>query len=201
MDNIIFLQGVNLIEIVTQKKFTEQQLKVYKMLLSDITNEQFITGIQELLKTRVYTNIPSPAEIREYALETRDGDLNIRSIEAAEKIKKAISSVGTHQAVTFDDPVIHLVIRSIGGWAKLGTLKIEEFESLMKWEFQKLYKAYSTRKNGEIPLMLEGRNCNDEVKLIGDKGKIKKWQKAYNNMIENKKEDYKSLENKTKIGE
>jgi len=186
MENTVFLQGITLIEVVIQKKFTKEQLQVYKLLLDDIKDEQFINGINNLLRTRVYTNIPSPAEIREYALEKRQNDIEIKIAEGKLKIKKAIGAIGTNKSVIFDDPILHLIIKNLGGWIKLGVMTFDEFENYFKWDFPKIYKAYSSRKNGEIPLVLEGRFNDDKATFVGDKQKALAWQNAYKISLENK---------------
>jgi hypothetical protein len=175
----IFWEGIGMIEIVTNKQFTDNQAKAYKLLLDDIPEDKFVNGINIMLRERVFSNLPMPADIRKYCLETREEDLEIRVFQARNKILKAISSVGTYTTVAFDDPIIHLIIRDFGGWIKLGMKDMEELENLLKWEFPKLYKAYAGRKNSDIPLMLEGRSDDKTVKYIGDKERALKWITVY----------------------
>ena len=175
----IFWEGIGMIEIVTNKQFTDNQAKAYKLLLDDIPEDKFVNGINIMLRERVFSNLPMPADIRKYCLETREEDLEIRVFQARNKILKAISSVGTYTTVAFDDPIIHLIIRDFGGWIKLGMKDMEELENLLKWEFPKLYKAYAGRKNNDIPLMLEGRSDDKTVKYIGDKERALKWITVY----------------------
>lgn len=187
----IFWEGIKTIEAVLGKEFTDDQSRIYSMLLNDIPEENFINGINTMLRERVYSNLPMPADIRKYCLETREEDLDIRVAIARNKIKKAMNNVGTYVTVAFDDPIIHLVIRDFGGWIKLGMKDIEEFENLLKWDFPKLYKAYATRKNVDIPLMLEGKADDKTVKYIGNEEKAKKWILSYQQKVER-------LENKPK---
>lgn len=190
----VFMQGIALIETIVQASkgdkympFTEQQLTVYKTLLDDIPDELFVKGVTELLKTRVYANLPTPAEIREFCLGMKDDQIQVRVLEAQNKIKTALGAVGTYKTVAFDDPVIHLIIRDIGGWIKLGQMNIDDFENFMKWDFPKSYKAYAGRKNTEIPTKFVGVGRDEEnIIFIGDKEKAKRWILAY----ENKQLDY-----------
>ncbi|MGL5716560.1 MAG: hypothetical protein ACRCX2_26335, partial [Paraclostridium sp.] len=78
MQEKIFIQGINLIETAIQKEFSEDQIKLYRMSLDDVEEKQFIDGIVRLLKERVYTNIPAPAEIREYCLELKQTDFDFK---------------------------------------------------------------------------------------------------------------------------
>lgn len=184
-----FMQGIALIETVVEatkgekyKPFTEPQLMVYKTLLDDIPDEMFVQGISNLLKERVYANLPTPAEIREFCLCMKEDQIQVRVLEAQNKIKKAISSVGTYNSVAFDDPLIHLIIRDIGGWVKLGQMNIDDFENFMKWDFPKSYKAYASRKNAEIPTKFVGVGRDEEnIVYIGNEDRAKKWILAYEN--------------------
>ena len=184
MTEEVFLEGIQIIEIVTGKKLSKDQLKIYGGLLGDIPDENFVIGINTMLRERVYSNLPMPADIRKYCLETREEDLDIRVAAARNKIKKAMDSVGTYVTVAFDDPIIHLVIRDFGGWIKLGMTDMEEFENLLKWDLPRLYKAYATRKNADIPLMLEGKADDKTVKYIGNEEKAKRWILSYQQKVE-----------------
>lgn len=176
-----FFEGMEIIKIITGKTLTEPQLKAYKILLDDIQDQDFVAGINNMLRERVYSNFPMPAEIREYCLGTRKEDLDLRVAKAVTKIKKAIGSAGMYTTVAFDDPIIHLVIRDFGGWTKLCEKDLDEFENLLKWDLPKLYKAYASRKNADIPTMLEGKGADKTITYIGDKAKAQKWILAYNN--------------------
>lgn len=182
-----FMQGIALIETIAEatkgdkfRPFTQQQLTVYKTLLDDIPDELFVKGVKELLSSRVYPNLPTPAEIREFCLCMKEDQLQVRVLEAQNKIKKAIGSVGTYNTVAFDDPIIHLIIRDVGGWVKLGQMNIDDFENFMKWDFPKSYKAYAGRKNSEIPTRFIGVGRDEKnIIFIGDKEKAKRWILAY----------------------
>ncbi|MDH6459625.1 hypothetical protein M2102_003287 [Fusobacterium sp. PH5-7] len=193
----IFWEGIKTIEAVLGKEFTDDQSRIYSMLLNDIPEENFINGINTMLRERVYSNLPMPADIRKYCLETREEDLDIRVATARNKIKKAMNSIGTYVTVAFDDPIIHLVIRDFGGWIKLGMTDMEEFENLLKWDLPRLYKAYATRKNADIPLMLEGKADDKTVKYIGNEEKAKRWILSYQQKVErleNKSENQNGVE-------
>lgn len=188
MQDKTFLEGVTIIEVITGKKLSEPQLKAYRILLDDIQDQDFTAGINTMLRERVYSNFPMPAEIREYCLGLRNGDLDLKIARAVTQIKKAIGSAGMYTTVTFDDPIIHLIIRDFGGWVNLCSKSLDDFENLLKWDLPKLYKAYSTRKNTEIPTILLGAGSDKTVKFIGDETKAKKWILAYENkLIENGK--------------
>lgn len=182
MQDKIFIQGISLIETAIQKEFSEDQIKLYRMLLDDVDEKQFIEGVVRLLKERVYTNIPAPAEIREYCLELKQTDFDFKIAEARNKIKNAISSCGSYRNVCFDDPIIHAIIKSFGGWTKICSSDIDEFNDYLKWELPKLYKTYSTRKI-EVDLFLTGIGYSQDKKVeiayIGDKNTVDRWHNKY----------------------
>lgn len=190
MNEAVFTEGIVLIEVITGKNFSEAQLDAYKTLLNDIPDELFVYGINTMLRERVFSNLPMPAEIRKYCLQTREEDLNIRISQAKNKLERAIDSIGTYKTVAFDDPIIHLIIRDLGGWVKLGKMNRDDYEKMLIFEFPKLYKGYATRKNADIPIILEGLAEDKTINYIGDKEKAKKWILSYTEKmgsLENKK--------------
>lgn len=181
MLDMTFLEGIELIQVVTGKKLSEPQSKAYRILLDDIQDQDFVTGINNMLRERVYANFPMPAEIRDYCLGTRKEELDLRVAKAIIQIKKAVGIAGMYTTVAFDDPIIHLVIRDFGGWTKLCEKDLDEFENLLKWDLPKLYKAYACRENTDIPIMLEGKGADKTIRYIGDENKTKRWILAYSN--------------------
>lgn len=184
MTDKVFLEGINIIENICGKTFTPKQADYYRIILDDIPDNKFVAGITDMLKRRVFSNLPMPAEIREYCLGLKEDDMQIKISEAKNKIETAIGSVGTYRTVAFDDPVIHLVINAYGGWIKLGMCPIDDFKNWLKFEFPKLYKSFSSRKNSFIPMFLEGKGEDKTITYIGDKEKALKWTNAYTKHIE-----------------
>lgn len=95
---------------------------------------------------------PKPGNIIKI-LEGGSGD---RGLLAWSKVERAVRQVGPYQSVVFDDPIIHAVIRDMGGWIQLGDCQEREFEFRGK-EFATRYRGYAET----------GRNDNFPAKLIG----------------------------------
>lgn len=196
MNNKEFLRGVEIIETVLQKKIDKKQLEIYYMLLADIPVEKYIVGIKEMLLDRVYTNIPSPAEIKKYCA----GNIEYKIEESKRMIKKAIQNYGAYKTVCFPDPLIHFIIKNnFGSWVKLCRAEIEEFEKFFKWDFPKLYKIYSERKISEVPIFLEGIESStnkqvEKIYYIENEEKCKKWQEILLNKKEIENINLKKLE-------
>ena len=194
MEEKVFRQGVYLIETITGKAFGKNQVEIYRTLLEDIPESKFITGINNMLRERVFSNLPMPAEIREYSLGLKEDEMMVRINRAKLLLNKGISKAGIYNDVVFEDPTIHLCIDSIGGWINFCKKSSKEVEDWLKWDFPKLYRSFSTRKQTTLSLVLEGKGDKDlkEVCYIGDKEKYLKWSSIY---IEHKsKENPKQLE-------
>ena len=184
-----FLQTIKPIEIITSKSFTQEQTEIYFMLLQNIEINKLRGGIIKLCKERKFTNIPTPAEIIEYC-NGKPEEIADKALIASNKLKKAIERFGKYSSVAFDDYIIHAVIKaSVGGWVKICKMESKELNSFLKWDFPKLYKAYSSQTINNLPLYLEGVTehsnytmgikRNENIMSIGDKVVIKKWQEAY----------------------
>ena len=194
MEEKVFRQGIYLIETITGKAFGKNQVEIYRTLLEDIPENKFITGINNMLRERVFSNLPMPAEIREYSLGLKEDEMMVRINRAKLLLNKGISKAGIYNDVVFEDPVIHLCIDSIGGWINFCKKNSKEVEDWLKWDFSKLYRSFSTRKQTTLSLVLEGKGDKDlkEVCYIGNKEKYLKWSSVY---IEHKsKENPKQLE-------
>ena len=194
MEEKVFRQGIYLIETITGKAFGKNQVEIYRTLLEDIPESKFITGINNMLRERVFSNLPMPAEIREYSLGLKEDEMMVRINRAKLLLNKGISKAGIYNDVVFEDPVIHLCIDSIGGWINFCKKNSKEVEDWLKWDFSKLYRSFSTRKQTTLSLVLEGKGDKDlkEICYIGDKEKYLKWSSVY---IEHKsKENPKQLE-------
>ena len=194
MEEKVFRQGIYLIETITGKAFGKNQVEIYRTLLEDIPENKFITGINNMLRERVFSNLPMPAEIREYSLGLKEDEMMVRINRAKLLLNKGISKAGIYNDVVFEDPVIHLCIDSIGGWINFCKKSSKEVEDWLKWDFPKLYRSFSTRKQTTLSLVLEGKGDKalKEICYIGDKEKYLKWSSIY---IEHKsKENPKQLE-------
>lgn len=115
MEEKIFRQGIYLIETITGKAFNKSQVEIYRSLLEDIPENKFILGINNMLRERVFSNLPMPAEIREYSLGLKEDEMMVKVNKARLLLEKGISKAGIYNDVVFEDPIIHLCIDSVGG--------------------------------------------------------------------------------------
>lgn len=88
--------------------------------------------------------LPKPADIvKMFGGRTQD-----RAMQAWSKVDKAVRTVGPHQSVAFDDPVIHRVLQEMGGWIGFGQKSEDDWPFVAK-EFETRYRSYAMR--GEVP--------------------------------------------------
>jgi hypothetical protein len=117
--------------------------------------------------------LPKPADI----VKLLEGGTADGALIAWTKVDRAAMRVGQYQSVLFDDPVIHAVIRDMGGWAALCDVRDNDWTFRGK-EFQTRYRGYRLRGSiGEYPTHLvgiaEGHNSTrgfriDPPVMIGD---------------------------------
>lgn len=179
MQELIFLQGMKIIEDVYEEKFKEARLNAYRTLLSDIPEYLFVDGINKMLRERVYPGIPTPADIRNYCIGSIEENIELKIANAVGSIRRAVTKHGGYKTVAFDDPIIHRIIKDYGTWYEFCTLSQERLENFLKFEVPKAYRVYAKNRTGNIPLFLTGRFKEKEITYIGDKAQTKRWQIAY----------------------
>ena len=106
------------------EKLSKEKQEIYFLALKDLSKEEFQTGFIRIVKDREYTNFPSIAEIRKYSLWLKEQDVETRIHIAKEKLKAAIKVYGAYRTVCFDDPNIHAVIDSLGGWIQVWRIRL-----------------------------------------------------------------------------
>ena len=173
--NMIFGKFVN---YYGAEKMNREKQELYYLALKDLSREEFMNGFVRLIKDREYTNFPSIAEIRKYSLWLKEEDIETRIHIAKEKLKYAIKIFGAYQSVAFDDPNIHAVIDSLGGWIKVCTMEEEEFEKFITFEFKKVYRAYLKvfyGVNTQYTGLHDMENGKENLVVIGDGKRYLEW--------------------------
>lgn len=91
------------------------------------------------------------------------------SLRAWTKVTDAIARIGGYSSVAFDDPLIHAVIRDMGGWRKLCLLDKRQLSFVAK-EFRERYRGYVFNPPLSYPSYLPGL-FEKPVIMIGDADK------------------------------
>jgi len=156
--------GITLYQFAKGIGFTieAQQLSLYFSILQDLTIEQIKTAVLCLANTMRYKTLPLPIEFREAV--TGKGDLDGRALRALELASRMVSH-HSFDSVIFEDKVIHLVIRALGGWRGGGFFGHEaEAWTWVKKEFIAYYKAFAVMPIPEdCPLRLIGLNESELI--------------------------------------
>ena len=140
-----FIQSMGIMAEAFQKKPSENMAEIYWRVLQDMSIGNFEQACLNLINTRKITGtFPMVAEIREAS--GAGESLDTRIALAWDKLIFAIENHGYYDSVQFDDPVIHLIVKSWGGWIAVGDHDGEIANQDLKWtkkEFEKLYRAYA----------------------------------------------------------
>lgn len=146
------------------KEPSATKVELYFTALKDLPIETVSLACSNIVKTRKITGtFPLVAEILEAAQEPQD-DMDTRIAVAWDKLQYALCRHGAYDTVIFDDPVIHQILKSWGGWVKWSS---EITDAELKWarkDFAVLYKSYAALPLPE-PEPMEGiiaqQNRND----------------------------------------
>lgn len=171
---------------VFDRQPTKALASAYYETLCDMSDEQFKSAILAVMKTQKFSKLPLPAEIRESICASKSV-----ALVALDKAERAIERHGSYCAVVFDDPVIHMVISAMGGWARFCCPSNYGDDQEWHWkqkEFVSLYETFSKHPHVEVPLVLVGLgdthfDRNGQIipilpKFIGDKRAVIEWQGA-----------------------
>jgi len=116
--------------------------EIYFKALDSYCVDSIAQAVHEIIKTRVYATFPKPAEI----IQAIEGDRNEKAVLAWEKFDRAVRQIGPYQSVQFDDPVIHSIVKFLGGWEKICDVPGNEWKWKQK-EFERLYTIMAKRGN------------------------------------------------------
>jgi len=144
-----------------ERQPTKPLLEGYWLVLKHMDEQEFNRSIENILSSRKYASLPKPAEILEYSMP----DTDAIAILAIEDIERAISRAGAYRSVTFQDPVINSVVDSLGGWAYVCKMDLDEWKWAKK-EIPKLYKVYAKRESHPTHLIGIAERENGVVKEI-----------------------------------
>lgn len=169
-----------------KEKMKKEKQTLYFKALKDLDVESFKIGFVRLVSDREYANFPSIAEIRKYSLGLKDEDIRVRVHLSKEKVKRAIRLYGANETVAFDDPAIHAVIESFGGWEKLCIVPLKDFENFFTFEFEKIYRAY-LQAPYSVPTKFLGifdkKNDEENLFILGEREKYIEWKSKLGNRM------------------
>lgn len=189
----IFNEGLRLIEMITNKRYKQEQKDLYYYLLQDIKDNDYTEGIKHLLNNFKYSILPTPADIRE-AIDTNfNNKLELKKY----KYLKIIKAISKYNDINFiaEDPVIHVMIDILGGKDKIKELIINNKEYIIDNEilnnFQGLYnQSYKHIEKGNIINLYINEdkgffNKGEYIFPLGNNEKILNWLNKYRDKLNN----------------
>lgn len=147
---------------------------IYWKTLEPYTDEECEQAFKELtLSSRFF---PKPADFIEVLRGKADDQATRAWIMAIETVRR----VGPYQSIRFADPVIHGVLKFMGGWSAAGDWSKDELKWKQK-EFERLYAIMAKGGNHpdylpgvhEIDNAANGYEVKPEVVRIGFDEKVK----------------------------
>ena len=130
--------------------------KLYVQILSGYPIEKVESAVMNIIKHRIYPTMPKPAELLQYLDPPESLDLN--AIEALRELSDKIIIRGSYYSVKFNDPTIHFVVQSYGGWIALNEMLREMNNrdyTFWEKEFQERYRLYYQKQDkGRPPRMV-----------------------------------------------
>ncbi len=133
-------------------------LEAYWFALADLTIDQLEAACQQAVRDLKW--MPKPKELRDLADGGTDED---HALLAWVTVSDAAWSIGSYQAVDFEDRAINAVVRMLGGWVWLLGLTGRDFEIFARQQFIEAYKVARRRQHlGEYGLPLEGLGTSEQ---------------------------------------
>jgi len=155
-------------------------LAMWVKILSPYPPDQVERAVSQVITSRKYSNMPTPAEVLEHL---NGGNAEDRGLIEAQKVLNAVSTVGGYKSVVFDDPVTQAVVKhTFGGWARLCDESCEDNRVWFEKEFVNAYRVYSQagKREGGVCAgrfaLLSAENPSgytEKPVLIGDPEKAK----------------------------
>ena len=90
------------------------------------------------------------------------GTFTDRALMAWGRVSRAMAEVGAYASVDFADPVIHAVVRELGGWALICRVPNDEQQFLQR-RFCDFFRAYTARGVPDAPLSLQGDHDSENA--------------------------------------
>lgn len=127
-----------------RQKISKATIEAYRIGLRDLPIEAIDRAVQAAIRTSRF--MPTPSELRELAGETSPAD---RAILAWAALGKAVVRIGPYRSPDFDDPIINATVRSLGGWERVCSLGVEEFDKWLQKDFLRTYEAFARTGVGD----------------------------------------------------
>lgn len=151
-DKKLFLQCLTLLAESFNRKVSGLLLETYWQGLAAYPFDQVKQAMLSTLQNpdRKW-GMPTSADL----IVLLQGDSRSYALKAWSEVVNAVRTVGRYDSVIFDHPIIHCVIRDMGGWVYLCQQPEKELPFL-RHEFEKRYRDYQGKPLPHYPCSLKG---------------------------------------------
>ncbi len=146
----LFSNMIHEVGIELGKEIPAERAKRYYRRVRDLTNEQFIAGMDAAMAQQEFQCLPMPAVVRRLAL----GDIDARAMELNTRFRTAIRQFGSYAQIDFGE-FENVVIRRLGSWTWLCQSSTEQLDRLES-QLVQIYKQVTRENNFTV----------DEIKPI-----------------------------------
>jgi hypothetical protein len=144
----------SMLEAISKMKNREMTVEIFKLWLVAMEGypfEEIKSAFNRYIQTE--KGMPEPVDI----VKILRGSGEDLTLSALIKVEEAMRVHGGYATVVFDDPIIHAVIRQLGGWVRLCSLPEEKFVWWRK-DFKERYQHHLRMglHQEDVPLKLSG---------------------------------------------
>ncbi|WP_218813329.1 DUF6475 domain-containing protein [Rickettsiella endosymbiont of Dermanyssus gallinae] len=175
-DKELFLQWLTLLAESFNRKMSNLLLETYWQCLRAYPFAKVKAAILDILRNpdREVWGMPIAAEL----IELIQGNSRQFAQNAWAQVIHTIRTIGRYNSVVFDNPIIHCVIRDVGGWIYL-CQQSEKTLSFLRQDFITRYQKYHANPSINYPRVLRGSlehdneangfaNSQPDPMLVGD---------------------------------
>ena len=147
MNKRLFGKAFGELALAFSKEVDEYQGKLYFDNLRDLRNEDFAKAVKLIIQNNKF--FPKIAEIRQ-VVKNSDGDV----LEAWNEFRDEIREHGVYSLPQFKKPILHQVVRFLGGWQTVSYVERKDMPFLRR-DFIEIYKVLRQRediKKIQLPL-------------------------------------------------
>lgn len=151
-----FVQAIAALCEATGVDMPPSQAKAWYLVLGDLTAEQLAAGVISVLRSHKYPGLPPVGVVHDAALAStgsRALTVDDRATVAWEKLLEAIRRFGGYHSIEFDDPVIAVVVTSLGGWVTVSGMPSDELGRFVRPMFLKSYAAHARAGTTKAPAL------------------------------------------------
>lgn len=156
-------------DTVGKRRLTELAIGLYWKTLEAYSLADIQLAVERHLQDpEVGQYMPKPADV----IRALQGTVEDRALAAWPVVLKGIQGSYPAKRVVFDDPVIHMVVFDMGGFAHLGRTDEREL-GFMQIEFVKRYVSRSRNPSPHVEPLITGREAVPDLLLVGDQEKAR----------------------------